>query len=93
MIRNLVEDHVRESCDGVARRFPDFCGCDVCREDVMVFALNRIAPRYVTTLEGQAVSGVALERDQERAAIDVAVVEGVRKVTASPRCGRKRRQP
>ena len=93
MIRNVVEEHVRESYAGVQPRFPDFCGCDVCREDVLVYALNRVPPRYVTTLEGQVVSGVNLDRDQNRAAIDVAIIDGIRRVTASPRCGRSHRTP
>jgi hypothetical protein len=49
MIHNLVEEHVRDSYDGVVKRFPDFCGCFICREDVYVYALNRILARYVTT--------------------------------------------
>jgi competence protein ComFB len=86
VIRNLIEEHVRESYTGVSRRFPDFCGCEVCREDVLVYALNRVPPRYVTTLKGQAVTEVTLEKEQERAVIDVAVIEGIRRVSAAPRC-------
>jgi hypothetical protein len=88
VIQNLVEDHVRESYEGVRPRFPDFCGCHVCREDVYVFALNRLTPRYVTTRQGKAVTEVSLDQDQNRAQIDVAVIDGIRKVAASPRCGR-----
>lgn len=93
MIRNLVEDNVRESYVGLQPRFPDFCGCDICREDVLVYALNRVLPRYVTTLEGQVVTAVNLERDQSRAAIDVAIIDAIRRVTAAPRCGRSSPMP
>jgi competence protein ComFB len=93
VIRNLVEDHVRESYAGLRPRFPDFCGCDVCREDVLVYALNRVPPRYVTTLEGQAVTAVNLDRDQSRAAIDVAIIDAIRRVTIAPRCGRSGPMP
>lgn len=88
MIRNLIEDHVRDSYSGVVKSFPEFCGCDVCREDVMVYALNRVPPRYVTTLKGHAVTEVKLEKEQERAVIDVAVIDGIRRVSSAPRCGR-----
>ena len=47
MIRNLVEDHVREAYGIAVGKFPEFCGCDICREDVLVYALNRLPPRYV----------------------------------------------
>lgn len=88
MIRNLIEERVQEAYEGVARRFPKFCGCEVCREDVLVFALNRVPPRYVTTLKGQSVTKVKLEKEQERAPIDVALIEGIRRVSESPRCGK-----
>ena len=91
MIHNLVEEHVRDSYDGVVKRFPEFCGCFICREDVYVFALNRLTPRYVTTQAGLAVTEVKLERDQERAVIDVAVIDGIRRVGATPRCERAKK--
>lgn len=86
MIRNLVEDHARESYRTLIPRFPGFCGCDLCRDDVLVYALNRVAPRYVATIKGKAVTDVALDKEQARAPIDVAVMDGIRRVTASPRC-------
>jgi competence protein ComFB len=93
MIHNLVEEHVRDSYDGVVKRFPDFCGCFICREDVYVYALNRIPPRYVTTQQGLAVTEVKLEKDQERAVIDVAVIDGIRRVATMPRCGKATKPP
>jgi hypothetical protein len=86
MIRNLSEEHVAAAYETLRRHYPDFCGCDVCRSDVMVFALNRVAPRYVSSLEGSVVTGVNLEKEQNRAPIDVAVMEGFRKVSLAPRC-------
>ena len=91
MIHNLVEEHVRDSYDGVVKGFPEFCGCFICREDVYVYALNRLVPRYVTTRQGQAVTDVKLDRDQERAVIDVAVIDGIRRVGATPRCDRAKK--
>jgi competence protein ComFB len=86
MIRNLVEDHVRTSFESLRPHFQEFCGCELCVEDVQVFALNRMPPRYVTSLEGQAVTEVSLEKQQNRAEIDVVVMEALRKVSMAPRC-------
>ena len=47
MIRNLVEEHVQTSYDALRGNFPAFCGCEYCRDDIFVFALNRVPPRYV----------------------------------------------
>jgi hypothetical protein len=35
------------------------------------------------------VTDVSLDKDQNRAAIDVAVMEGIRKVNLAPRCERR----
>jgi competence protein ComFB len=87
VIKNLVEDHVTSAYQTLRPHFPAFCGCDLCREDVLTFALNRIPPRYVARREGSVVTEVALEKEQSRAAIEVVVMEGLRKISVAPRCG------
>ena len=42
MIRNLVEEHVQAAYDALRNNFPAFCGCEYCRDDIFVFALNRV---------------------------------------------------
>lgn len=88
MIRNIVEDHVETAIGSLRQHFAAFCGCELCLDDVRVFALNRLSPRYVSSREGAAVTGVALSRDDQRATIDVVVLDALKTVTAAPRCGR-----
>jgi competence protein ComFB len=90
VIHNLSEEHVQASYESLVSRFPDFCGCDVCRADAMVYALNRVPARYVSTQQGSVITEVSLEKDQNRAAIDVAMMDGLRRISLSPRCGAKR---
>jgi hypothetical protein len=72
MIRNMVEDHVRTSFEALRSHFKDFCGCELCVEDVQVFALNRMPPRYVTSLDrashhrARAGEAAASRRDRRR---------------------------
>jgi hypothetical protein len=89
VIRNLVEDHVQASYESLRTRYPDFCGCDVCRDDALVYTLNRVPARYVSRLQGSVLTEVSLEKDQSRAAIDVAMMDALRKISLAPRCGRK----
>ena len=89
MIKNLVEDHVTAAYSTLRPHFPGFCGCDLCREDVLTFALNRLPPRYVSRREGSIVTEVNLEKEQSRAAIEVVVMEALRKVSVAPRCGNR----
>jgi hypothetical protein len=91
VIHNLVEEHVRASYESLRPRFPSFCGCDICREDAMVFTLNRVPSRYVASRTGSVLTEVSLEKDQSRAAIDVAMLDGLRKISLAPRCGAKGR--
>jgi hypothetical protein len=89
VIHNLVEDHVVAAYDSMRPHFPDFCGCEVCREDALVYTLNRIPARYVSTPTGSVVTEVNLEKGQSRAAIEVAMMEALRKVSLAPRCGKR----
>lgn len=61
VLRNMVEEHVVEAYSNLARHFPNFCGCDTCRADVLVFALNRLPARYVATTAGQVVTEFNLD--------------------------------
>jgi hypothetical protein len=89
MIKNLVEEHVFAAYERLRGHFPKFCGCPVCKGDVLVYTLNRVPARYVNTLEGSVVTEFNLERDQSRAVIDVVLMEALQKVSVAPRCGRK----
>ena len=89
MIRNLAEEHVQAAYDSLVPRYPDFCGCDVCRDDALVYTLNRVPARYVSSLQGSVLTEVTLEKDQSRAAIDVAMMESLRKIALAPRCSRR----
>ena len=94
MIRNLVEEHAVTAYDAMRPHFPDFCGCEICRDDALVFTLNRIPARYVSSVQGSVVTEVNLEKEQNRAAIEVAMMEALRKISLAPRCGgRSKLQP
>jgi hypothetical protein len=89
VIRNLVEEHVVWAYEALRTHFPEFCGCQICRDDALVFTLNRIPARYVASVQGSAITEVNLEKEQNRAAIEVAMMEALRKITLAPRCGEK----
>lgn len=91
MIQNQVEHHVVQAYQALRPHFPDFCGCDICRADVLVYALNRLPARYVASLEGTVITELNLDKQQMRARIDVVVMDGLRQVTAKRRC--KERPP
>lgn len=84
-MKNLAEILVAQEYERL--RPPAFCGCPQCRDDVIVFVLNRVPPRYVAADVGEVISNVALHRDQPIADVSVIMVEAFRRVAASPRPG------
>ena len=80
---------VQREYQSLREAFPKFCGCDTCRGDVLVYALNRLSPHYVSTRQGEILTELSLHSDQEKAKLDVALLEGFRKVALAPRCGAK----
>ena len=88
-VTNVTMEVVQREYASLRDVFPKFCGCDTCRSDVLVFALNRLAPHYVSTRQGEILTELSLGSDGEKAKLDVALVDAFRKVALAPRCGAK----
>jgi competence protein ComFB len=88
-VTNVTAEVVQREYQSLRDNFPKFCGCDTCRGDVMVYALNRLSPHYVSTRQGEILTGLSLGSDQEKAKLDVALMDAFRKVAIAPRCGAK----
>lgn len=88
-VTNLTAEVVQREYQSLRGNFPKFCGCDTCRGDVQVYALNRLSPHYVSTRQGEILTELSLGSDQEKARLDVVLLEAFRKVSLAPRCGAK----
>lgn len=88
-VTNVTSEVVQREYQSLRGQFPKFCGCDTCRGDVLVYALNRLSPHYVSTRQGEILTELSLATDQEKAKLDVALLEGLRRVGMAPRCGAK----
>lgn len=88
-VTNVTLEVVQREYQSLRASFPKFCGCDTCRSDVLVYALNRLTTHYVSTRQGEILTELSLASDQEKAKLDVALLEGLRKVALAPRCGAK----
>lgn len=86
-MKNLVEGFVIREYDLLVPTVEGFCGCDMCREDVLVFALNRLPPQYVAQRTGEILGKVAQQTEQPVADASVVLLDGFRKVKAAPRKG------
>jgi competence protein ComFB len=88
-VTNVTSEVVQREYASLRDNFPKFCGCDTCRGDVMVYALNRLAPHYVSSRQGEILTSLSLDSAGEKAKLDVVLLEGFHKVALSPRCGKK----
>lgn len=88
-VANVTWEVVQREYESLRARMPRYCGCETCKGDVLVFALNRLSPHYVSTRQGEILTELSLASDQEKAKLDVALLEGFRKVGLAPRCGAK----
>ena len=84
MIVNLMERHADDAYNRLKGTIKEFTDSPQLREDVIVYALNRLPPKYVVTNQGKVVTSVDLDGDQHRAAIDVQVMEAMRHVARRP---------
>ena len=83
---NALEELVRATHEQLLEKYPQFCACARCRDDVSSFALNQAKPRYVVGDPlGAAVTRVALSQDAAKAEISVLVYDAMRKVAERPR--------
>ncbi|HUC40935.1 MAG TPA: late competence development ComFB family protein [Gemmatimonadales bacterium] len=88
-VTNVAMEVAQREYQSLRESVPKFCGCDTCRGDVLIYALNRLTPHYVSTRQGEILTELSLASDQEMARLDVALLDGFRKVAAAPRCGAK----
>lgn len=87
-MKNVVEEFVKSVYAELRPGVPGAHDCPICSEDVMVFALNRLPPQYVSTAKGEILSRLEIQVGQSRTDATVAIMEGFRFIGANPRCGR-----
>ena len=82
-VTNLTLEVVQREYKSLRDGFPKFCGCDTCRSDVLVFALNHLTPHYVSTRQGEILTELSLASDGEKAKLDVALLEAIHEVVVN----------
>lgn len=84
-VKNIVENLVWDSLDGVLDAKPGACQCEKCRADIAAFALNHLQPKYVVTDKGETIARAGSLDNKVRIAVLVALAEAVELVSTHPR--------
>ena len=84
LVKNIMEKLVIDKLD---QMMPSLgcCSCDICKTDILCYALNRIKPKYVSTEQGELLSRVDSISVSYGAAIMTELVAGAEIVRKNPR--------
>lgn len=82
--RNVMETIVEEEYSKVASSL-GCCRCDVCRNDIIAYALNQLPAKYVATREGEVYSKTYILRSQHMTDIIAALTKAAKVVNEHPR--------
>lgn len=80
-IVNYMEILVEEELDILLKEIDDVCKCQKCRYDMMVWALNRIPPRYVVTDKGRLYTKLKEQEMQFKADVIRELTRAIIKVS------------
>ena len=81
---NLMEDIVLQEVDDIMRSGGGCC-CDICKTDVIAYALNHLPPHYVATHKGGMMVKLQSYQTQSHADVIAALCEGGQLVARNPR--------
>jgi hypothetical protein len=82
-IRNRTADAVYERVERLLQEGRGLCSCPTCVLDLVAFVLNRVSPRYTTSVLGDLHPDPAVERKQ-RIEIDLAIEAGLKRLREHP---------
>jgi len=83
LIRNETTEAVYERVERLLDTQPDLCRCEICVLDLVAFTLNRVTPRYTTSLLGDLNPDEAKQR-RMTVEIDLALQTGLKRLREHP---------
>ncbi len=79
LIRNLTAEAVYDRVEKLIDERPDVCACETCVLDLTAFVLNRVTPRYTTSILGDLHPDPLLEKKLQ-VEIDLALQAGQKRL-------------
>ncbi len=82
---NYMEDMVKEQLEELLSKREDICKCQKCKFDMMVWALNRLPPKYVITEKGRIYTKLAEQVTQFKADVVKELTKAIIKISKNVR--------
>lgn len=83
-LRNHMESVVAGKLKGMLEKSSS-CKCDICRMDIMAYALNLLEPKYVVTDKGDLFSRLEEFTPQAEIDVEIALTEAIKVISQNPR--------
>lgn len=84
-LKNYMETLVEESLESVLAGYPEVCGCERCRLDMMALALNNLPPRYIVAERGLTHVNLQAANAQFSSDVLYAVNQAILLISMRPR--------
>lgn len=84
LYRNIMEELAEQAYDELKDKL-DCCQCDLCRNDIIAYALNQVTSKYVVTTEGYLFEKLDSMVAQNWVDLIHAITEGAAIVGEHPR--------
>ncbi len=83
-VHNYMEDIVEDELNTLFEETEDVCKCQKCKLDIMVWALNRLSPKYVITDRGRVYTKLKEQEIQFRADVVREITKAILHVSKNP---------
>lgn len=81
---NIMEKIMSERINALIENM-DCCKCELCKQDMLAYALNSVEPKYVNSAAGELFGRIDSTKLQNSVDIDIAAAKAIAAVSASPR--------
>jgi len=83
-VRNHMEDVVGHMLEDMLLK-SEVCKCEICRRDIIAYALNKLPPKYAVTKKGELFFRVSEFTPQFEIDVQVALSEAIKVISEHPR--------
>lgn len=83
-IQNYMEEVVQDELELLLNDRDDICKCQKCRMDMMVWALNRLPPKYVITDRGRLYTKLKEQEIQFKADVVKELAMAIQIISKNP---------
>jgi competence protein ComFB len=84
-IQNYMEEVVQDELEELLGEREDVCKCQKCRFDMMVWALNRLPPKYVITDRGRLYTKLKEQEVQFKADVVQELTKAIDVIRKNPK--------